>query len=46
MGKYQSKFYTKSEAVNSSSIGGVVTIIIIVIMISYASYVMQQIISK
>lgn len=46
LGKYQTKLYSNGEVSESSSIGGCITLIMAILIISYASYVMFHIFNK
>ena len=41
IGKYNSKFYTKGNAADSSSIGGLITILIGITIVLYAIYAIK-----
>lgn len=42
IGKYNSKFYTQGNAAESSSIGGIITIMIGISLVLYAIYVIKE----
>jgi hypothetical protein len=46
LGKYHTVLYSKGEVAQSSSMGGVITLIMGFLLISYASYVMHVILRK